>query len=490
MSLGESIRGGIRWVLAGKISHEFLHFALSVVLARLLTPADFGLLVTVQIFTGVAGFVAGGGMGQALIQRSAITPRDTHVVFTAQLLICCAIYAVFFMLAPAFANWFNEPLYENLLRVSALTFLIRPFSNLPNSLLHREMRYKAKALINLAVLATTGVTSVSLALMGFGVWSLVMGGIGGGLMNVFLASAIARWRPSLAIDSAILKQYANYGVKVSLNDIVVYLRKQSGNFAVSRFMGTEAVGLFNKAASLNEKPRALLSGSAYHVVFRALSKVQENRDQSKYIYLRTITLVSTYALPFYVGLWWVAESFIVTIYGAHWAQAAPILQILVLTALLDIVNNQSGAVSAARRMLGRELWIQLCAWAIFIGAIAFGYRWGVIGIAWATAAAAVPYAILMAVLACRALRVKSIDLWRAITPALILNLLLALALWGADTFVYNGLARSSPLYLGAMVTTGITAYALVFLLLPIPALKKEVLRWRNRLHLDRKQERP
>ncbi len=486
MNLGDVIRGGVRWVVAGKLVVDSLQFALSIALARLLMPSDFGLLVTVQIFTGVAGFVAGGGMGQALVQSPTIESRDTHVVFTAQLLVCCAIYVVLFATSPAFAVWFSEPLYEDLMRVSALTFLIRPFANVPNSLLHREMRYKAKAFINFGVLATTGVTSISLALLGFGVWSLVLGGIAGGLMNVILATISSGWRPRLALDLAVLKKYANYGVKVSMNDIVEYLRRQSGNFTVSRFIGTEAVGLFNKAVALNDKPRGVLSGSAYGVVFRALSKIQENRDQSKYIYLRTLTLVSTYALPFYVGLWWVAESFIVNVYGHHWAGAAPILKILVFTALLEIINNQSGAVSAARHMLGRELAIQLISWALLILAIVIGYRWGIEGIAWAVVANSLPTTLLMARLACRELRVSAVEVWRAVSPALILNTILALSLWATSTQLLAGkLEAHSPVYLLVMSITGGLAYGAAFLFLPIASLRKEATRWKNRLRISR-----
>jgi O-antigen/teichoic acid export membrane protein len=483
LSLGDTIRGGVRWVVAGKIGHEFLHFALSIVLARLLTPTDFGLLVTVQIFTGIAGFVAGGGMGQALVQAKTVQPRDTHVVFTAQLCICIVIYLMFFMISPAFAAWFDEPQYENLLRVSALTFLIRPFANVPNSLLHHAMRYKAKAFINIVILTVTGTTSVSLALLGYGVWSLVLGGLAGALANVTLAMIISRWTPRLVIDMPILKRFANYGIKVSLNDIVVYLRKQSSNFVVSRFIGTEAVGLYNKAASLNQKPRGMLSGSAYHVVFRAMSKTQENLDQSKYIYLRTITLVSVYALPFYVGLWWVAEPFIVTVYGAHWAASAPLLKILVFTALLDIINNQSGAVSAARRMLGRELAIQITSWVLLIAAIAVGYRWGIEGVAWAVVVASAPYALLMARMACTELHVSARDVWNALVPALLLNGLLASTLWVADWLLTPALPATSAAYLAGMVTVGAGCYVLYFLFLPIASLRKEAERWKNRLHI-------
>lgn len=486
LNLGDTIRGGFRWVVAGKLGREFLNFALGIILARLLMPSDFGLLVTVQIFTGVAGFIAGGGMGQALIQSRTISPRDTHVVFTAQLIMCWAIYVVFFALAPAFAAWFDEPLYKDLMRFSALTFVIRPFANLPNSLLHRDMRFKAKAFISFGVLATTGVTSVSLALLGLGVWSLVWGGIAGSLMNVVLATISSRWTPRLALDTAVLKQYANYGVKVSMNEIVSYLSKQSANFTVSRFIGTEAVGLFNKAASLNEKPKGMLSGSAYQVVFRALSRIQDNRDQSKYIFLRTITLVSTYALPFYVGLWWVAEPLIVNVYGSPWAGAAPILQILVFSSLPNIINTQSGAVLAARQLLGREIAIQLIAWALLIMAIVVGYRWGIEGVAWAVVAASIPHALLMAWLACRELRVSAVEILRAVWPALILNIILGLALWAISTQILADLLEAqSFLYLFVMVFTGGLVYGAAFLFLPIAALQKEANRWKHRLRIFR-----
>ncbi len=483
LNLGDTLRSGVRWVMVGKVGHEALHFALSIVLARLLTPTDFGLLVTVQIFTGVAGFLAGGGMGQALVQAKNVDTRDTHVVFTAQLVVCVILYAIFFMLSPAFAAWFDEPLYEDLLKVSALSFLIRPFANVPTALLHRAMRYKAKAVMNMVVLTVTGTASVTLAVLGNGVWSLVLGGLAGGITGVLLANALSGWRPRLAFDISALRQFANYGVKVSMNDIVVYLRKQSSNFVVSRFIGTEAVGLFNKAASLNDKPRGMLSGSAYSVVFRALAKTQENLDQSKYIYLRTITLVSVYALPFYIGLWWVAEPFIVTVYGAHWAEAGPILQVLVLTALLDIINNQSGAVSAARKMLGRELLIQLFSWAILIVAMIIGYRWGSIGIAWAVVFASVPYALMMAHLACTELRVGARELGRALKPAVILNFILLVALWIADSVLRTQTSYGASGYLIIMLAVGVSLYTICLLYLPIPALAKEAVRWKTRLKL-------
>jgi len=168
MNLGNSIRKGTKWLVTGKIANRLFQFAFGIILARLLVPEDFGMLVTMSIFTGLAGFVAGGGMGQALVQAKDVGNRHFHVVFTLQLIVCLLIYCLFYTISPWFAAWYETPLYEDLLRVSALTFLLRPFANIQNSRLHREMRFKAKAIIDFMSGLVGSVTSVILAFMGMG----------------------------------------------------------------------------------------------------------------------------------------------------------------------------------------------------------------------------------------------------------------------------------------------------------------------------------
>ena len=145
MNLGDTIRQGTKWLISGRLAGRVLKFSYGVILARLLVPADFGMLVTMQVFTGIAAFVAGGGMGQALVQSEKVTNKHYHVVFTIQLALCSLIFLMFYFLSPWFALWYDNPLYENLLWVSSLVFLLRPFANIQSSRLHREMRYKSKS---------------------------------------------------------------------------------------------------------------------------------------------------------------------------------------------------------------------------------------------------------------------------------------------------------------------------------------------------------
>jgi len=159
MSVGQSIRSGAKWLFAGNIGNQILQFGFGVVLARILVPGDFGMLVTIQAFTGLAGFIAGGGMGQALVRAKEATEYDFQVIFTMQLIIGCFIYMCFFLIAPFFAAEFDNPLYQDLLRVSAISFLIRPFTNIHTSWLSREMRFKERMLVATCTAFISGIVS-------------------------------------------------------------------------------------------------------------------------------------------------------------------------------------------------------------------------------------------------------------------------------------------------------------------------------------------
>jgi O-antigen/teichoic acid export membrane protein len=479
MNLGERIRGGIKWVLAGRVGRQILHLGFAIALARLLMPEDFGLLITVQIFTGAALLVAGGGMGQALVQAKTLGAHDSHIIFTAQLVLGVLLYALFFSIAPWFAQWFDQPIYTDLLRVSAITFLLRPLSDVPSSLLQRAMRYKAHAIIHALAGVVGGAASISMAVAGWGVWSLVLGGLVGTVASVGLLLAATRWTPRIKMDRAILERLGTYGVKVSGNSIVTHFYSQTPNFVLSRFLGPAEVGLFNKATSLTAAPNQIIGGSTHKVIFRALSETQDNLDRSQYVFLRATTLLSVYTFPFFVGFWWVSESMIVTVYGAHWAEAGGPLQILALSGFFAVVNYQFSAVSAARNLLGAEMVTRLAAWALLITLLVPAYPNGIEAVAWALVVTTIVRSALMYRLVARSLRLSLPMLFSALKPALLLNALLFLTLSLVHVLWMASLQETHALYFLGMVAAGAAVYALCFLYLPQKALAKEAQRWKT-----------
>jgi O-antigen/teichoic acid export membrane protein len=485
MSAENSFRRSVSWLFLGNTSTQILTFAFGIVLARLLAPAEFGMLVTIQVFTGLAGFVSGGGMGQALVRAKDATRHDYDVVFTLQIMIGLLIYGVFFLAAPWFAHWYDTPLYESLLRVSALTFVTRPLVNVPNSILHRDMRFKAQTVARVATLMVSSGVSIALAWAGWSVWSLILGGLAGSITNATMLSLLARWRPGLSFEFKRGRELARYGFLVSINDIVVYARNQVANLILGRTLGMSAVGLFNKSDSLVRMPATFITGSVYQVLFRALAREQHDDARSRQMFLQGIRLVAVYATPCYVMLYWLATPMIHLLYGERWIEAAAPLSLLAVACPMLMIANLSGAVLAARNWLGRELRVQLILLALTAGATFGGLQYGLSGIAIALIAVAFYNALHMYWLASRCLGTGWGDLVRALAPAALLNTLLCLLVFALDSTLGEHYTQSDLLHLLVVGGTGGLAYALMFLLLPIPALAGERNKWIAKLTFNR-----
>lgn len=483
-NLGQKIRRGTQWILAGSLISEVIQFAVSIVLARLLLPAEFGLVATVGIVTGLAGYFAGAGTGQALVRAKEAGARHFNVVFTLQVFIGCAIYLFFVVLAPWFARFFEQPIYHALLLVSGLNFFLRPFANLPTARLQRSMEFRPLVIVNAVTLIATSAVSIGMALAGYGVWSLVVGGLVGALLRALLLNLRVRERYRFAWDPAIARDLGSYGVKVAANSLIEHFRGQSIIFILSKFNGPGDVGLYNRASSLAVMPMRIVGSSPYQVVFRALAAEQDNLDRSRYLYYRTITLVATYTLPLYVLAWWLAEPGIRFIYGEKWIGSAAPLSILALGGLFTCVGNPSGAVVEARNRMGTETALNLAALALLVAGVAYGLQWGLAGVAWAALLTTAFFNTGLATVAGRELRGSLAMLVRAMRPAILLNGLLLAALWLTDTVLPTSYADRAPgLYASLMSATGGLVYLIAFLFLPIDTLKSESEKWRNRLRL-------
>jgi len=480
MNLSQSIRTGVKWLIIGNTGSRMLDFAFGVILARLLVPADFGMIVTIQVFTGFVSMLTSGGMGQALIRAKEVDANDFNAVFTLQLVLGTLIYLGFFLTAPWFADFFQNSLYEDLLQVSALSFLMRPFAYMHGSWLNREMDFKKRSIIGIISGVVTGISSVLMAWTGMGVWSLTLSGLAGGLVRNVLLARVTALSLRLNFDFAIMRRHGTYGSKIVANDILSHVKNEGLKLILSKLAGPAFLGLFNKADSLHRLPYWMFAQPVAQPVFRAMSKLQDDLDQTKYMFYRVITLLMVYILPFYVGLWWVAEPFIGVVYGEKWLPAAEPLRILSLAGFFYIIGRPCGVLLMAQNRLIQEMIAQAAILVFTLGACLIGLNWGLEGVSWAVLASTVFGTSYFYILVYRVITTRIIDLVRAITPGLQLSTVLFIVLVLVDS-VTGELRTSDPaLYLLFMVVPGTLVYLLAFLLLPIPALSSEKARWQKK----------
>ncbi|MDP1679458.1 MAG: lipopolysaccharide biosynthesis protein [Candidatus Nitrotoga sp.] len=473
MSLGQSIRSGAKWLFIGNTGSQALTFIFGIALARLLAPADFGMLVTISIFTGIAGLISGGGMGQALVRAKETTKHDYDIVFTLQIIIGSLIYAGFFFAAPWLAKWYNTPLYTDLLRVSALSFIFRPFVNLPGSILYREMRFKSKAILGIVGLFFTNALAIGMAFMGYGVWSMVISGLLGSLVSAIILIILTGWRPGFNLDWHSGQALVRYGFMVSANDIVVYLRSQSSNFVLSRSLGLTSVGLFNKSDSISNIPLIVVSGSVYDPVFRSIAKSADNADLVKYLYLRSIKLICIYTFPAYLLLYWLAEELIYVLYGVKWAGAAAPLSILAIAGVFMSIGHPAGALLGALNKLRQELVVQLTSFVTVIASLVVGIKYGITGVAWAMVISHAAASFHISLIASRVTGIRFADILCAALPAAYQGSLMLLVFFLVETGS-QGMIDSRPLSKVLIYSmTAIAVFILSGVLSPFEVLRQE-----------------
>jgi O-antigen/teichoic acid export membrane protein len=248
---------------------------------------------------------------------------------------------------------------------------------------------------------------------------------------------------------------------------------------LSKLAGPAFLGLYNKAESLARMPNRLVTPPTSQAVFRAMSKAQDDLDQTKYMYYRTITLLMVYVSPFLVGLLWIAEPFVGVVYGKKWLPAVEPLRIIVLAGFLRNIFIPSSVVLAAQNRLTQEVAAEAVSLVIGVGACLIGLRWGLKGVAWGLVVTVALFTTHLYILVYRVLPTRIADLVKAVAPGLLLNTILLGVLIIVHLLLADLREGRPLLYLAAMVLAGSIAYASAFLLVPIPALRSETTRWKQ-----------
>lgn len=482
MDLGQSIRSGVKWLFLGNVGRRLLEFGFGVALARILVPADFGLVVTVQVFTGLAGLAMSGGMGQSIIRAKEVDQSDFNAVFTLQLTLAVLTYIVLFFAAPLISHLFENSLYEDLLRVSAISFLLRPFSMIRHAWLSREMEFRKRTIAALITGILTGISGVLMAWSGMGVWSLILSGLVGALVSNIMLRLLTPVRLHLSFDFSVMRRHSSYGFKITVNNILSHLSRETKNLVLSKLAGPVFLGIFNKAESLARTPNALMLPATMQPVFRAMAKVQDNLDETKYILYRSITLLTVYTTPCYVGLWWVAEPFISVVYGEKWLMVVEPLRIYVVAGLFFNIMFPCGKLLDAQNRLIQQMMVLVGRLVVVTAACVVGLKWGLQGVAWGVVVSHGLNTVAVYYLVCKTIPTRVTDLLNAVMPGLVLNTMLFSFLAGMHLMIV-GLKESMPaVYLLLMAAMGASFYAAVFLLTPIPSIRGEADRWKHKLN--------
>lgn len=376
MPLKNKALKGIAWTSLSQVGQQMIRFIIGVVLARLLSPEEFGLMGMILVFVGFAGLLSDFGFTSAIIQKSEITTDHLSSIFWVNVLIGSFIASLLIVLAPLIANFYGYSILESITRLVALTFLINSFNMVQKAIVTKKLQFHILAFRNLLSIIVSGFVAILLAINGFGIWSLAWQSIVASLTGVILLWSVTDWRPKFQFSGNAIKELLPYSTNLVGSTFINYWMRNLDNLLLGKFLDSNALGLYARAYGLMLLPMKQISQVIGVVMFPVLSSIKEDVPRVKKVFLKTINAIALLSFPIFFGLLVVADDFILAVYGQKWVQVIPILKILCVIGAFQSIQYANAWIFTSQGrtdlLLRWSLFSGLFLVAAFIIGIAFG----------------------------------------------------------------------------------------------------------------------
>ena len=377
---GRSLRGGALTLTSQGVQFT-MQTVSTVVLARLLTPADFGLVAMVTAVTGLATAFADFGLSEATIQRKDISHSQVNALFWINTVIGFGLTFITAALGPVLSWIYKEPRLTRITLLLSLTFVIGGLRAQPNALLKRQMRFKSLALRDIASYALAVPLAIGLAWRGDGYWALVALPLTLNATQTALSWLMVQWRPGLPRHDASVRSMIVFGGNVSVSYLLTNLNRSADGSLVGWYWGASPLGLYSRAYNLLMLPLRQLSAPAASVAVPTFSRIQSDPERFARYYLRAAKLILWFCVPLFGFLFVAASPVIALVLGRKWGEAAPVFQILTISALGQLLLEMSIWVLVSRGLSGQLLKLLLIISPILLGSFVIGLPFGIKGVA-------------------------------------------------------------------------------------------------------------
>ena len=460
---------GFLWTSGGRLLVQMATWAISVVIANLLSPRDYGIAAMASLYVGFAQLLAELGFGAAIVQRSDISKQTIAAIMGASLVISVVLAIVSIPAGYALAAFYREPVLIAVVSVYGLNFIPAAIRSVSGALLSKEMAFHKVTILGLVEAVTASLTSLVFALAGWSVWSLVLGNTVAVCVAAVLSVVWAH--PGFSLRLAHLRGtgVVRFGYKVLISRAAWYFYASTDFLIIGRRIGTQATGHYNLAYQFASVPADRITGALTQVLFPVFATLQGDRAELGRYFRHSTEACSLALMPIYVGLALVANDLVEVALGPKWHGAAIILSVLSLASVVRSLASVANTVIVGCGNAGFPAKMSLIGLVIFPPAFFMASYYGPAAVA---AVWLVLYPPLLAVptviVALRAAHLTVADFWSALKPAAVATLLMAVAAYGVRQSMHD-----MPILwrLTLTIITGVVMYAGVLMVL-----------WRDRVH--------
>ena len=375
------------WKAATHIVGEGTRVVVAVILARLLTPSDYGIAGMALVVAGFVTILTDPALGAALIQRKTITEKDRSTVFWIALGIGSILTLAGIALSGVVADMFGEPQVRSLFAVMSITFVLVSLSVTPRALLWRKLSYRSLEIRDMASTLIGAAAALIVAFAGFGPWAIVANSFAYAIASTSLIWVLSDWRPRWLFSTESLRSLGGFSGKVFSAQVIGWGNMNMDNVLIGRFLGAAPLGAYSLAYNLMYMPMTRIARPLAQVLSPAYSRIQDDRVRLEAAWLRSKRISFALVAPCFLGIIVVAPDLVHVAFGRKWEAAITPLQLLCVAGAADALGTLNWAVLQACGKAGTLLRMTLLTSVVTIGSFAVGLPWGIVGVAGCYAAA-------------------------------------------------------------------------------------------------------
>lgn len=367
------------WTTIERFSIQGFQFILSIIIARLVTPTDYGLIAILNVFLALAQTFIDSGFSNALIQKKNRTDVDFSTVFYFNLIIGLGVYCILFFTSPFISSFYDEDLLSPIFKYAGLNLIITSFSLVHRTKLTIDLRFKEQAIISLIAMMSSGVVGIVLAYWGYGVWALVIQTIINNFIASFLYIISIKWYPLFVFSKESFLNLFRFGSKLLFAGLINTLYLNLYSLIVGKWFSPSVLGYYNRASTMAQFASVNISGIVGRVLFPILCNKQNSYEDLVTSYWKSVNLLSYLIFPLMFFICSVSEDLVLLILGEKWLFCYELLQILclayILTPIMLLSSQYFTSVGRSDFALKAEIWKKTVSIIILIVTFPLGIKW-------------------------------------------------------------------------------------------------------------------
>lgn len=345
-SLGKKAISGFVWRLLQNAGTQIVSFVVSILLARLLTPSDYGLIAIINVFINIANVFIVTGFSSAVVQKKELSETDKSTMFFASAALGFVLYGLLYAVAPYIALFYGEMALTRMLRVQSLVILIGSFSSVHQALITREMKFKKSFVASMIAVIVQSATGLILAIQGYGAWALIYSNLANVTINAIVLFLICGWMPKWDFSFGSLKTMLGFSMKVLGSSLINSIFQNIRSLIIGKQYSSEDLAYYSKGNQFPQLIMLQVDGAMSTVLFSALSKAQENWEDGLRALRRAMKTSLYVCAALMAGMFAVAEPMIVLLLTEKWASAADFVRIGCIICLFWPLSAPLQALSA------------------------------------------------------------------------------------------------------------------------------------------------